>query len=74
MLNLLLKTRQNNYAVNTREWASVAKTCTLATVSVGGCRVCHLHTAPCKRRSNLSLQLGFQLVESVWNNFRQTAF
>ena len=39
MLNLLLKTRQNNYAVNTREWASVAKTCTLATVSVGGCRV-----------------------------------
>ena len=39
MLNLLLKTIQNNYAVNTREWASVAKTCTLATVSVGGCRV-----------------------------------
>ena len=39
MLNLLLKTRQNSYVVNTREWASVVKTCTLATVSVGGCRV-----------------------------------
>ena len=74
MLNLLLKTRQNNYAANTREWASVPKTCTLATASASGCRACYLHTAPCKRRSNLPLQLGFQLVESVWNNFRQTAF
>ena len=38
-VKFIAKTRQNNYAVNTREWASVAKTCTLATVSVGGCRV-----------------------------------
>ena len=74
MLNLLLKTRQNGYTVKTREWATASKTCTLATASASGCRVCHLHTAPCKRRSNLQLQLGFQLVESVWNNFGQTAF
>ena len=74
MLNLLLKTRQNNDAVNTREWATVSKTCTLVTASGGGCRACHLHAAPCKRRSNLPLQQGSQLVETVWINFLQADF
>ena len=73
MLNLLLKTRQNNDAVNMREWSLAPKTCTLVTASGGGCRACHLHAAPCKRRSNLPLQQGFQLVESVWNIFCQAA-
>ena len=73
MLNLLLETRQNNDAVNMREWSLAPKTCTLVTASGGGCRACHLHAAPCKRRSNLPLQQGFQLVESVWNNFCQAA-
>ncbi len=31
-------------------------------------------TATWKRRSNLSLTAGFQLVENVWNDFRQVAF
>ena len=73
MLNFLLKTRQNADAVNTREWSSAPKTCTLVTASGGGCRACHLHAAPCKRRSNLPLQQSFQLVESVWNIFCQAA-
>ena len=73
MLNFLLKTRQNNDAVNMREWSLAPKTRTLATASWGGCKVCHLHAAPCKRRSNLPLQQGFQLVESVWNIFCQAA-
>ena len=74
MLNLLLKTRQNADAVNTREWSLAPKTCTLATASWGGCKACHLHAAPSKRRSNLPLQRAFQLVESVWNHFCQAAY
>ena len=74
MLILLLKTGQNGYAVNACEWSSAPKNCTLATARGSSCRACHLHTAWCKRRSNLLSTSGFQPVENVWNNFRQTAF
>ena len=74
MLILLLKTGQNGYAVNACEWSSAPTACTLATVRGSSCRACHLHTAWCKRRSNLLSTSGFQPVERVWNNFRQTAW
>ena len=74
MLILLLKTGQNGYAVNAREWSSAPKNCTLATARGSWCKACHLHTAWCKRRSNLLSTSGFQPVERVWNNFRQTVF
>ena len=73
MLILLLKTGQNGYAVNACEWSSAPKNCTLATARGSSCKACHLHTAWCKRRSNLLSTSGFQPVERVWNNFRQTA-
>ena len=57
-----------------REWSLAPKTRTLATASWGGCKACHLHAAPSKRRSNLPLQQGSQLVETVWINFLQADF
>ena len=74
MLNLPLKTRQNNYIVNTRERPTTAKTCTLATASADGCRACFAHTASCKRSSILPSTSGFQLVENGWNNLHQVVF
>ena len=73
-VNFISKTGQNGYAVNACEWSSAPKNCTLATARGSSCKACHLHTAWCKRRSNLPSTSGFQPVESVWNNFRQTVF
>ena len=73
MLNLLLKTRQNSYAVNTRGGIGVENM-----YACGGRRG-RLQGMPLtyctmKRRSNLLSISSFQLVESVWNNFRQAPF
>ena len=57
-LNLLLKTIQKNYAVNTRGWATTQKTCRLATASASGCGGCcsrPTKTTSWKSRSNLPL-------------------
>ena len=43
-VKFITKTRQNKYAVNTREWPTAPKTCTLATSSASGCRACYSHT------------------------------
>ena len=58
MLNLLPKTIQKKYAVNTREWATTQKTCRLATASASGCGGCcsrPTKTTSWKSRSNLPL-------------------
>ena len=77
MLNLSLKTRQNKFAVNNREWATARKTCTLATTSASGCRACcsrTTRTASWKGRSNRPLTGSFLLVETALNNFRRFTF
>ena len=74
VLNLLSKLDKIHYAVNSCEWATAPKTCTLATASASGCRACHSHAASCKRRSNLPSTGGFQPVENVWTNIRQVTF
>ena len=58
-VKFIAKTRQNKYSVNTHEWPTAPRTCTLATSSASGCRACYLHTASCKRRSNLPFTAGF---------------
>ena len=40
VLKFLLKTRQDRRVVNTREWATARKTCTLTTTRANGCRAC----------------------------------
>ena len=77
MLNLSLKTRQNKFEVNNREWATARKTCTLATTSASGCRACcsrTTRTASWKGRSNRPLTGSFLLVETALNNFRRFTF
>ena len=77
MLNFLLKTRQNKFAVNNREWTTARKTCTLAMASANGCRACcsrTTRTASWKGRSNRPLTSGFLLVEIALNNFRRFTF
>ena len=58
-VKFITKTRQNKYAINSREWPTAPKTCTLATSSASGCRACYLHTASCKRRTNLPFTAKF---------------
>ena len=77
MLNILLKTIQNKCAKNTREWTKARKTCRLATARASVCGTyCSrtTRTASCKRRSDLLSTSGFQLVETVLNNFRSITF
>ena len=73
MLNLLLKTRQNSYAVNTRGGIGVENMYACDSLR-GRLQGMPLTYCTMKRRSNLLSISGFQLVESVWNNFRQAAF
>ena len=73
MLNLLLKTRQNSYAVNTRGGIGVENMYACDSLR-GRLQGMPLTYCTLKRRSNLLSISGFQLVESVWNNFRQAAF
>ena len=77
MLNLSLKTRQNKFEVNNREWATARKTCTLATTSASGCRACcsrTTRTASWKGRSNRPLTGSFLLVETALNNVCPNTF
>ncbi|GEM_PF-1394789 len=77
MLNSLLKTGQNDCAVDTRKWPTARKTCALATASASGYKVCYTwatRTASCKRRSNWPLPSGFLLVETALNNFHPIIF
>ena len=73
MLNLLLKTRQNSCAVNTRGGIGVENMYACDSLR-GRLQGMPLTYCTIKRRSNLLSTSGFQLVESVWNNFRQAAF
>ena len=73
MLNLLPKTRQNSYAVNTRGGIGVENMYACDGLR-GRLQGMPLTYCTMKRRSNLLSISGFQLVESVWNNFRQAAF
>ena len=73
MLNLLLKTRQNSYAVNTRGGIGVENMYACDSLR-GRLQGMLLTYCTMKRRSNLLSTSGFQLVESVWNNFRQAPF
>mgnify|MGYP001642484439 CR=1 FL=1 len=73
MLNLLLKTRQNSYAVNTRGGIGVENMYACDSLR-GRLQGMPLTYCTLKRRSNLLSISGFQLVESVWNNFRQAPF
>ena len=43
-VKFIIKTRQNKYAINSHEWPTTPKTCTLATASASGCRACYSHT------------------------------
>ena len=77
MLNLSLKTRQNKFEVNNREWTTARKTCTLAMASANSCRAyCSraTGTAAWKGRRNRPLTSGFLLVESALNNSRLITF
>ena len=58
-VKFIIKTRQKKYVVNTHEWPTAPKIYKLATSSASGCRACYLHTASCKRRSNLPFTAGF---------------
>ena len=73
MLNLLLKTRQNSYAVNTRGGIGVENMYACDGLR-GRLQGMPLTYCTMKRRSYLLSTSGFQLVESVWNNFRQAPF
>jgi|GEM_PF-667585 len=73
MLNLLLKTRQNSCAVNTRGGIGVENMYACDSLR-GRLQGMPLTYCTMKSRSNLLLISGSQLVESVWNNFRQAAF
>ena len=73
VLNLLLKTRQNSYAVNTRGGIGVENMYACDSLR-GRLQGMPLTYCTMKRRSNLLSISGFQLVESVWNNFRQAPF
>ena len=73
MLNLLPKTRQNSYAVNTRGGIGVENMYACDGLR-GRLQGMLLTYCTMKRRSNLLSTSGFQLVESVWNNFRQAPF
>ena len=73
MLNLLLKTRQNSCAVNTRGGIGVENMYACDSLR-GRLQGMPLTYCTMKRRSNLLSISGFQLVESVWNNFRQAPF
>ncbi len=77
MLNFSLKTRQNKFEVNNREWTTARKTCTLAMASANSCRAyCSraTGTAAWKGRRNRPLTSGFLLVESALNNSRLITF
>ena len=77
MLNFLLKTRQNEFAVNMCEWSTAQKTWRLAATSARGCRACcsrAMATASWKRRSNRPLTSGFLLVETALNNVCPNTF
>ena len=73
MLNLLLKTRQNSYAVNTRGGIGVENMYACDSLR-GRLQGMPLTYCTLKRRSYLLSISGFQLVEGVWNNFRQAPF
>ena len=77
MLNLSLKTRQNEFAVNICKWSAAQKTWRLATTSASGCRACCTRTtatASWKRRSNRPLTSGFLLVETALKNVSPNTF
>ncbi len=74
MLKFLRKVRQSDYAACTREWATAQRTRALATASASSCRAC-CHGQRRQHHANAEVichwQPGAQLVENVWNNFRQ---
>ena len=77
MLNFLLKTRQNRYVLNTREWATARKARTLTTTRANGCRACSswlTGTKSWKRRSRTPSAAGFRLVEKAVKDFCQINF
>ena len=77
VLKFLLKTRQDRRVVNTREWATARKTCTLTTTRANDCRACGswlTGTKSWKRRSRTPSTVGFRLVEKAVKDFRQINF
>ena len=77
MLKFLLKVRQRDYAACTREWATAQRTRAFATASASGCRAC-CHGQRRQHHANAEVichrQPSSQLIENVWNNFRQGRF
>ncbi len=74
MLNLLLKTRQNDYTAYTHMGNGTENTYAYD-ASASGCGASWpMKTAAWKRRSNLSLTADFLLVENVLSDFRHATF
>ena len=77
MLKFLRKVRQSDYSACTREWATAQRTRALATASASSCRAC-CHGQRRQHHANAEIichwQPSSQLVENVWNNFRQGRF
>ena len=77
VLKFLLKTRQDQRVVNTREWATARKAGTLTNTRANGYRACSswlTGTKVWKRRNSTPSTVGFRLVEKAGKDFRQINF